>query len=460
MAGKAVVGRAKERQIVHQISLDCISSAIASATARRQGGGHQHSASALRSEFMSAPSTIDESDDEAEDVPARQQEMYYGGGGERFYDDEDLEFDDREESRVELDDLEDVPDDVYYQRRTRYLGRSQLDLAGDSEDELDAVLAHSPLETYDELEDNSRKSVAAMASYRPNPPLSARSPVTTPQSRPSSPVKAESARAPPKSAMKRQTSTPNFVFATSASPLKVPSPKSAVSHLPSVLVGRASARGPLPAPPSTSKPASDPRSSTASSRARSHSIVKQVSASSPLKRTTGVIAKRPSSRSLAVAPSPTFSHTSLGNGAEDLEPTSAKPSRVLKAARTPPMAAAPFSPVAPPSPRKVLLKSSPSLTSTRSLGDLRSAAASRPSTVILPSVRSKVAALEVRQTALAKLALTGSNSRLSSAGGHPMQRGNSTTESDASFSGVGDLSRANSDASFQAPLFRRVHKEV
>ncbi|KAL8278464.1 hypothetical protein RQP46_009154 [Phenoliferia psychrophenolica] len=462
-----IIGRAKDRRLNHQMSLDCISTAIASATARRGGSGsdHQRSESALRTEIQSDW-------DEGEPLP----QPY---GGSLFYDDagetqyESLPYgNDSGSPRLELDDLDDVPDDESYHRR-QPSRHTQVDIAGESEDELDAVLGHSP-----HLADSDDESSSfAGQSQRSTTPTATRAQTPVPRTRPTSPVKAALEQPAPKSAMKR--SEP-FVFATASSPLKVTADSSKAtppqtspirrSQPPPDIPPRSAARGPLPPPPSfsaapitrvasgspvkvSSSNSSEAIGSTASSRAKaSASSLSRQSSTSSLKRAT-VVTKRASMRSLR--PATTSPETSDHSEAPELDTSSDKSSPEFESALTPPMETQ-----ARAQPRKVVARS-PNLTTSRSMGDLRGSRIIRSNaSVVLPSVRSKIEALETRQTALARLANSGSSSRLSLAAARPssqgLSRANSTAESEISF----DLGRANSVASFQAPLLRKVHREV
>ncbi|KAK4698564.1 hypothetical protein P7C70_g7709, partial [Phenoliferia sp. Uapishka_3] len=349
--------------------------------------------------------------------------------------------------RLQLDDFEDE-EDFYHYADPEYVC---ADLADESEDELDALLDHSPL-----MDDSDDESFTTPRYMRPTTP-SSRAPSSIVESRSSSPVKPSEH----KSSLRKAES---FIFATPASPLRVVDPVLAPPPSPTrrqqpptpSQLRTTTARGPLPPPPApftrpmskNSPPTShDAIGSTASSRARAATLSNQPSLSSL--RRAGVVTKRPSQRSLRAEPSPNLSDRSEAPG---LDPSSAKSSPDMEA-RTPPM-----QPTIRASPRKVL--TSPSLRESRSMGDLRGAKVTRQTTVLLPSVRSKIEALETRQTTLSRFATNGAASRLSHpAVSQPMQRGNSATESEASFT-VGDLGRANSMASFQAPLFRKVHRNV
>lgn len=472
--GDAVVGRAKERQLNHQMSLDCISSAIASATARRQQG-HQRSESALRAEIlpMSAPVEQWDPDVEDESVPPFQDHAhYYGGGGERLYDHSfglygDTQYE-AEGSRLQLDDLDDVPDDPEYTSPPQHTSRHNLDIGNESEDELDAVLGQSQLDEDDEEFNHAQQLVTT--TRRPASTTFARSltfSATPSRSQPSSSIKPSSEV--PKSAMKPPPAP--FAFATPSSPVRasfsIDTPPSAghrcqplVTDLPK------STRGPLPARPSAARPSTSPMPKLVVKEATpaspvSRTLKKQTSTSS-LKRSSAVIIKRPSTRSMQGKVSPTFSAHSEPSDAPDLDSSSAKSSPEMDGAKTPPVLSPPVVATTEterrPSfqsssvlPRKVR---SPTLVSTRSKPDLRRAAvtsAPKRAAVVLPSVRSKVAALESRQQALDRLSGK-PTSRI-------MERNNSVTDSESSFL-LDNIGQANSITSFQAPLFRRQHKEV
>ncbi|KAM0754096.1 hypothetical protein T439DRAFT_378184 [Meredithblackwellia eburnea MCA 4105] len=545
--GAAIIGRAKERQLQHQMSLDCISSVIASATARRQAGGvgHQRTDSVLRTEFTPSSAEVEIWEDEEGGTETGEQleenPQFYEGGGEQFFSGG------KQGGRIELDDLDEVPDDVY-RDQTSHRRQNHLDLGDDSEDELDAVLEHTPLEN-DQDESSPFHAppppvVAAEMHSRSTTP--SRSPVV--RSRPSSPVKAalDTGILPPitsKSALKKKNIEP-FVFATASAPLKVaPSPEPPKSPTRRA----ASGRGPLPAPPSsgmvrsistrpssTFPTSSDLTASTAASRARSASTsnpsgtgLRHQPSNSSLKRSPEV-AKRGSSRSLkgqalALAkeaaataakdgresdeihsptsqtsesspalpisdnervpsltnsPSPSISSAS-SYGAPSPEigtehPSSSQPSGIRSTPSSPRKLAAetgtPSSPgggprrllsssARPPSHsdlRRAATVSHPSTTSTIPTSTNTSASSgtslARRTTVVLPSVQSKVAALEVRQSALARLAVGGRGSKLAPgavggtlttlASGGPSS--SAELEEEAGRRGKGGLARANS----------------
>jgi len=106
-----IVVQAQERQLKHQMSLDCISTAIASATSRKVG--HQRSMSSLRQEII-------------EEHP---QQPVYGS----------------QQETLQLDDLEDIPDDSFEQGPTPEVGTFLLD--EESEDEIDCVLDNEMVRT-------------------------------------------------------------------------------------------------------------------------------------------------------------------------------------------------------------------------------------------------------------------------------------------------------------------------
>ncbi|KDE08057.1 hypothetical protein MVLG_01758 [Microbotryum lychnidis-dioicae p1A1 Lamole] len=81
--GQVVVGKAIERQLTHQMSLECISSAIASATARRTG--HQRQESGLRSVESYAAIERWEDTGDLDQGEQEKEDSYYAGGGEKNF---------------------------------------------------------------------------------------------------------------------------------------------------------------------------------------------------------------------------------------------------------------------------------------------------------------------------------------------------------------------------------------
>lgn len=431
---KVIVGKAKERQLVHQMSLDCISSAIASATARR--GGHSRTGSGLRTEV---PETVEEKWEEE----GAEEEMYpehanggsqvgsnyYGGGGDHLYDqvyDGYLYGDNDEATNVQLDDLDDIPDDAAYrQRGDRH---RQVDLADESEDELEAMMGQS---NFDEDEptpfDYSERVISPRVATTP----ARRSPVpTTTVSRPSSPVKPVLMGPPavPRSAMKQTKSTEVFGYATPASPVRanialpptrgtklltpiIQSPVVPPPASPRRVVASTTASRPLPTRPSMTRlGGTTPPIPVAPVVTRAPVLVKKASTSS-LKRAP-VVLKKVSSRSLrAVVTSPLPSAANSAPPSPSTRPAfGASPRKVVPEARMPTARA------------------------------------------VLPSVRSKVQALDTRQAALNRL--SGSGGAGAGAGG--VMRASSITESERSFALDLDIGydRAGSMGSFRAPLLR------
>ncbi|KAK4058876.1 hypothetical protein OIO90_000322 [Microbotryomycetes sp. JL221] len=506
---EGIVGRALEKQLAHRMSLECISSAIASATARRR----------VQPDFNSLRPSPDL-------VPIQS----------------------RDQNRIQLDDLDDVPDDNMY-----YLPASQAPMGDDipcipimedseSEDELelDAMMQQSRFSDDDDdqeddddengaerMQDNSSDEDEEDDASSSNQVLRTKLSQSFPQP-PKNVVKTSIVDASPIKDVSKSTSTARrFSFATPTSPVKAnvdvapkPSPAS-----------RRTREGPgAPPPRSLARPASSSRASSAAtsptfssptkaSVAREqatsttkhhqyHELTKKPSGTS-LKRSPGVI-RRQSNKSLAEVAAQTESVLAndkspvLSNiGGDRSSPV--KPSPTISVIAPSP---AKFSPQpssstrsivsVQQSPRRVIKATSPTLRSARSMVELRSTtnrtrpslpqppplpstSSSRKSNVVLPSVQSKVAALEHRQNAFNKLSpnkknnSSNNNNNMSieftttmSTTSSGMKRVDSilsdtsqvTTNSnfeESTLKGfkLSELQRGNSVMSFKAPLLRR-----
>lgn len=455
----ALVDRALSRQLHHQMSLNCISSAIASATARRQSSGSLHS----------APSSADvqQSWEHQEKDGAREaEERYYGGEGEVDYSHEVFG---AEGMGIQLDDLNHVPDDPNYldRRPSSTPGLpydNNEDICVESDDELDTLMqSHFSDDDDGQLDDEEDFPTRSAPAAVPTSPTKV---FTRPRSsslgRASSPVKAPVTREAlrPSSPAKRSPEKP-FAFATPSSPIKAMHLESQGEMFPPP----ARSARPLPTPPAA---------------AVSVPLSKQPSTSS-LRRNPCIMRKTPSTRSLrSVASSAELSsRTSTSISARVPLTASRSPSLASPSLASPKMspvlatvrtrsAMSPTTMVVPSSPRRVVKTPSPALRATRSMADLHGSpntfAATRRSSV-LPSVKSKVAALETRQSALTRLATTSGRARVSSvqlARADSMMSAassNATEVSEASFN-LDGLSRANSFASFKAPLLKRTYADA
>ncbi|GAA6024385.1 hypothetical protein JCM10207_003306 [Rhodosporidiobolus poonsookiae] len=471
--GGALVDRALQRQLQHQMSLDCISSAIASATARRTGV--QRTPNSLHSVASSADvrSWEDEQEHRSDIGSAVAIEQYYGvpqpGYGEQLL--EVASFGGGGMG-VQLDELEEVPDDPAYLEQAHLGGVEEyLTVQSSDDEELDAFM-QSRFSDDEDADGDEEEPAAPPARVPPSPkrfivPTSpARS--SAPRPRPSSPVKAASGlkASPSQTSLRGKRSPDKFGFATPSSPIKasVDLPAADESSADGFSAPRVRSARPLPTPPSASASRAPPPSVTLS---------KQSSGSS-LRRAGGIVRKAPSVRSLrSVASSCELSGPSPSGIAlpPSRSPSLASPkvSPVLATVRTRPS----LSPMVngPSSPRKVVKTPSPALRATRSMADLHGVAASASSDMpppastmrrsnMPPSVRSKVAALETRQATLTRLATTSGRARVSNtqlARADSVMSTASTTASDASFK-LSDLTRANSVASFKsfkAPILKR-----
>ncbi|GAA5863885.1 hypothetical protein JCM1840_005804 [Sporobolomyces johnsonii] len=471
--GGVIVDRARDRQLQHQMSLQCITSAIASATARRQSPV-QEEPSGLLSGGSSADAQRWENDE--------QEEEFYGGGGQHLYDDHGslLQQDiySADGMGIQLDDLDEVPDDAAYLDREAETANEDLYFE-ESDDELDAFMQSRFSEDEDEEPEerpSSRMSKPPASPRWAERPVTPASPVVTRspavRSRASSPIKPSLHReAPtPRSAMKR--SPDKFAFATPDSPVKahvdLPSAEPAQFSTPQPSdfpAPPARAARPLPTRPASVSGAPSP---TKSSLARKQSIeLSKKTSTTSLKRSSAVMKKTPSARSLRSTESDHLPELDSAS-ARSYSDADTLPTPPPTASRTSPSLSVASSdsrksrsslmlpPAVPTSPRKVVAKvSAPALRTTRSISDLRTAPTPPPArrSAVLPSVKTKVAALETREATLNKFAQhTSGRARVSSMN---LERADSiSSQSEASFK-LSDLTRANSMASFKAPMLKR-----
>ena len=504
---QVVVDRAKRRQLQHQMSLQCISSAIASATARRSPNVREREptlrAAASHGDLYEARLAVDESPEAG----------YYGGGVEEDLFTlpavnlhSDVQFGlglGLDDVGIQLDDLDEVPDDpaaldrhVHLEQPARYQPQQQqqpqyehryrpeplrpealfasqpADADQESDDELDSILQSHFSEDDDEQVDRP----TSLYARAPSPPLQ-RAEAAAP--RPSSPVKRHSPL-PPASPVKASPSkrpSDNFAFATPSSPVKAgvePPVVDEDEHR------AARSTRPLPTPPVAHAAPSSPRKGSREQAvaSREPSALRKTPSGASLRRNPGVLRKAGSTRSIR-------------STASSLDVAStADASRALGAPRSPSIASPRVSPIlasgttfgvrsslsptvaTPSSPvRRVVKTPSPSLRPTRSMAELRGAtspssffaggspherpASPRKSTV-LPSVKNKVAALETRQATLHRLATTsreGGRARVPAA---QLSRADSIMSSASSvLPSEFNLNRTNSMASFKAPLLKR-----
>ncbi|GAA5901477.1 hypothetical protein JCM8208_001813 [Rhodotorula glutinis] len=508
---QVVVDRAKRRQLQHQMSLQCISSAIASATARRSPNVREREptlrAAASHGDLYEARLAVDESPDAG----------YYGGGVEEDLFTlpavnlhSDVQFGlglGLDDVGIQLDDLDEVPDDpaaldrhLHPEPSSRYQPQQQqqqqyehryqpepmrpedlyasqpadpqVDVDQESDDELDSILQSH----FSEDDDEQLERPTSLYARAPSPPLQRSE---TAAARPASPVKRHSP-IPPTSPVKASPSrrpSDKFAFATPSSPIK------AGVELPVVdeeehLAARTTR--PLPTPPVAHAAPSSPRKATHehSSTTREPSSLRKTPSGASLKRNPGVLRKAGSTRSIR-------------STASSLDVAStADATRALATARSPSIASPRVSPIiasgttfgarptlsstvaTPSSPvRRVVKTPSPSLRPTRSMAELRSAPspssffaggspherpASPRKSSVLPSVKNKVAALETRQATLHRLATTsreGGRARVPAA---QLSRADSIMSSASSvMPSEFNLNRTNSMASFKAPLLKR-----
>ncbi|GEM11594.1 mannitol-1-phosphate dehydrogenase [Rhodotorula toruloides] len=442
-----LVDRARQRQLRHQMSLQCISTAIASATARRQGVERQPSllSCARREEF-----TINE-DPEAENI--------HGGvmPGEESYD-------------VHLDELDDIPDGL--SPVAEQIEHVELASGNESDEELDTLIQSRFSDDEDAADDipYSRRFGPAqttdLTEIKVTPPTPAGrrfslSIVTACNS----PVKASPTgltESPKVARVTSPTKSPSdkFAFATPASPVKArmeisPTRSSSRDALRTAISPLRQGR-PLPTPPiaRTEAPGEAP------------SLRKTPSGAS-LRRNPGIFRKAASTRSLRTASSPTESTSSYESVARSPSLASPRVSPIIASGTTAKFHAAMSpSPASPSSPaRKVAKSPLPALRATRSMAELRATSSAKPVSprklTVLPSVQNKVAALETRQATLTRLATQTAGSGRARVSNVQLARVDSIMSNASSVApSEFNLKRADSMASFKAPLFRRGVEEM
>jgi hypothetical protein len=430
-----------DRHVRHRISLDSIGSAIASATARR-AAGHQRSASGLRQEFC----TVDE-EEETEEASSPPQHVSSEPERPRSYRLQD--------NAVRLDDLAEGEEEEM--ERLRHQQGQELSMDDDSEDEVDMVLRSSIFN-----DDYDDEHAVVTESFRP-----------TTAARP--PSQAGAVHPPPSGATTASAKNPSSVTANNPAaeasrPLSfMASPSSPVKAKVSVPPSR---------PPSQNwmrPPGIPPRARVVSTPARMPSTRAPVrpgpppasahsyQASSPANPTPP--ASRPARRPLPKAPSPkpivarvlSFSSSppDLDSGGStvstrsspETEPIVVTPPIETKSLAEPRVADDHHSMTVE---RSVAVH--PSHSKPLPLPRMRPSQGASPSERTLPlptnrvtsqSVKSKVAALEDRQAAISSFA-----------GGHPQALRRQTSNSSMASSRMETLSRAQSIASFKAPLLR------
>ncbi|GAA5996399.1 uncharacterized protein JCM10292_007582 [Rhodotorula paludigena] len=478
---QVLVDRARDRQLQHQMSLQCISSAIASATARRGGMDHQSSITTLRTELsregLSQDLLITE-----EAAPAQHAEMY-AGQNQHFYALPELDLQAGnfvvDGMGIQLDDLDEVPDDPAFLDRQIDLARaapSRPDGATlpsiDSDDELDSIMRSHFSDDEDDMP--HRQTTRASPPPRSNPSHTVRASPVMPL-RVASPTKV-SATAHERPAVDRspvRRSSDAFAFATPTSPVKahveLPQIDEAGGNLGPTRFAR-----PLPTPPPIRPTASSPTKPSSSSVDGTSvpGTLKKTPSGASLRRNPVIIRKAASTRSIRSTAS---SVDQAGPGAPHADALA----RTLSSARSPSIASPRVSPIlasgttvksrpptspataVPSSPaRKVIKAPSPALRATRSMAELRSTAppVSPRKSAVLPSVKNKFAALETRQATLTRLATTTRESGTGRARVSNVQlaRADSVMSSASSVApSEFNLNRANSMASFKAPLLKR-----
>ncbi|GAA5874307.1 hypothetical protein JCM3774_000936 [Rhodotorula dairenensis] len=475
-----IIDRARERQLRHQMSLQCISGAIASATARRNSPqvSPYHSPAGPSEQGHPNPETQREGRPSLYTLPPVDISSAYDGLG------------------IQLDDLDDIPEVPAFASATRELQHESLiadeELAMlmqsrfSDDDDADVHTLGRPHQAIEQLRSPPRAVEVRVTPPTPSGPFVPsgvqRSDSSAPlvKARPSSPLKARpSDGVRSASPTKRSPQTPEkFGFATPASPIKASPEKAAASPTMRNRPVPARTARPLPTPPPAC--AASPTKVLSSGPLPGATSLRKVPSGTSLKRSPGMLRKASSVQSLrsggaAVSPSGSDSSRSLARSPSSLSSPQVSP--VLASGTN---AAATFSTCTRPTlsprleeeaavagpPRRVVAPVSPALRATRSMMEMRYPAptlAARKST-ILPSVKVKAAALETRQAALTRLA--------TQTGGNPSGRARvkdvvgaqQLTRADSVASSVApsefNLKRADSMASFKAPLLRRGFEEL
>ncbi|KAJ8295547.1 Merlin [Rhodotorula toruloides] len=451
-----LVDRARQRQLRHQTSLQCISTAIASATARRQGVVRQPSL--LSYERREEATIVEESGAEDTFGGATLPEADYG---------------------VQLDDLDDIPDGLSpVAEQTEHV---ELVCEGEHDEELDMLMQSRFSDDEDAANDvpySHRFGPAPstdLTEIKVTPPTPAGrrfSLSIAPAS--SSPVKAPSVRpgdSPNIAHVDSPSKSPSdkFAFATPTSPVKARVEMSP-THSPGRQATRSAASPlrqgrPLPTPPAA-------RSEPPAASEHDAPTLRKTPSGASLRRNPGILRKAASTRSLRTASSPTESVSSYES------------SRAASVARSPSLASPRVSPIiasgttakfhaamSPPSAmpsspaRKVVQSPSPALRATRSMAELRATSSAKPvsprKSTVLPSVQNKVAALETRQATLTRLATQTAGSGRARVSNVQLARADSIMSNASSVApSEFNLKRADSMASFKAPLFRRGVEEM
>lgn len=443
-----MTGRGNDRQLVHQISLDCISSAIASATARRTQG-HRRTESGLRSEVLQDEDQErwEEGEDEED---AAEDTTYFAGGGDQGYGGlapyESQSYGEGDQSRIELDDLDDIPDEqVYYPL--------PVEPEVESEDELDALMDASRFEDDEDTAPTigSLPVPSATSSSRAGPITPSRSPAFGRAPPAASAAKTHQSMGPPpvplpRSAMKKPTES--FGYATPSSPVKAKIPPPSPSRPRRSPVVAQSPRKVLGSGPPSSMAQNLPRPSGAASSSASDvplniipagRVLQKRESTSSLKRGSLLVKKMPSSRTLRPVSGDSSSDSSSRDEPYRNAPVRAPFDLSQRQRQLQPTASS-------------LAKISPRLLSSRSTGNLRPLPVppgARPPVPMLPSIRNKVQALESKQ--FARMGVNGVDDH--SPG--------SLTESDTSFA-IGDYYGMDTDeGSPKAPMLRRqLHRAI
>jgi hypothetical protein len=482
----AVIEKARERSLQHQMSLDCISTAIASATARRgvsvgSSSGQRSTRSGLRLEIERTDG--DERWDENEEEKANDEDPYdgatYSGGGEQSYarfglfeclegygqQDEGID-----EVRVQLDDLDDDVDVSLDNLGSRPAACVEDD-ASSSEDDLEAVMRQACLDE-DEAIPTTLHAPVSPSRHQQQSTFSSFSPVRSQIPSSISPTSGESGTKPLKSALKQRSDV--FAFATPASPVRASnSPSlqtSSIRRQPSrpdlsaSPLRRQQSRPDLPpipirhlTPRSNATLSSSPTTMTAPTAAKASTtprgLVSKRSTSSLRRIPEITMVRKPTSGSLR--PVSLISNTS----SPDIDSVSTRSSSDNESTKS-------SSDRYSSDTRSVAVNR---VAYTRNVGERQSSktgATNIPATnfptrknSILPSIRSQVAAYDSREEALAELRSTSTPGYDGRSATVSLSRADSILS--VASEGVNSmLSREDSVKSFKAPIFRQEHREI
>lgn len=451
---QAILERARQRQLRHQMSLQCISGAIASATARRN--------SPRSSPGEPAPKRSGSNDEAAHDLFLAGAHRLPSVGAIVGGDGLGIQLDDLDDFDA-FDEGGDVPSYLPASPPPAAAaeGLARLMVSGEARDD-----------GRDALTDALLATPTHALHVRVTPPTPSRAfQAATRGEKPQSPVKAK--------ATQQQSQTPEkYAFATPTSPIKVGAEQVAPVRGDSSGTRPNRPARPLPMPPAAASMVRNDSNSSTDASATSRTALRKVPSGTSLKRSPGMLRKASSAHSLRSVAGASSSPGSSRTLARSPSLASPQVSPVLASGTTATFAPDPVhsSPLAPTPeeedelhdvPRRVLAPVvSPALRATRSMVDLHGASRRAPSSprkpIAPPAVKVKVAALESRQSALTRLATQTGAGSVSARARDKDSAGLSRADSTASSVAPSEfnLKRADSMASFKAPLFRRGFEEL